>query len=69
MLGSASLAYHSEVKPSGPGHLFAFNLEIAEFNSSLVISDVNPLFCSSQREGKSREAKNESVWEELSICG
>ena len=53
--------YHSEVKPSPPGDLFAFNLEIADSNSSIVISATKFSFCSSVMEGKSREARNDSI--------
>ena len=53
--------YHSALKPSRPADLFAFNLEMAAFNSSVVISYANRSFCSSEIEDKSSEAKNASM--------
>ena len=49
--------YHSEGKPSEPGILFPFKLDIVLLISCSVICRVSALFCSVPTEGKSNEFK------------
>lgn len=61
--------YHSEEKPSGPGDLFVFRVEMALFSSISVIEAVNVSFCSSDKAGKLRDFKKSSICWSLSNWG
>ena len=55
---SLKTLYHSLGKPSLPGHLFDFNLPIADPNSSFEIGAIKSSFCNFPIEGRSNDCKN-----------